>query len=170
MPRRFQFSLRELLVAMLLIGAAAVGYLVPLPPKAVPVPVQVSGTVNVDGAPLSDADVTFLDSTGGWFSCPATDAAGRFTVPVVPLPSRRLAGILPGFYHVLVRKQTAGVVVDALSDKPIDPNMDHIGAVKYIVEPRSLIPERYGDPNRSKLVAEVFADEPNNFTFGLLTP
>jgi hypothetical protein len=43
-------------------------------------------------------------------------------------------------------------------------------AIKYIEEPRSLIPERYGDPKRSKLVAEVFADEPNSFAFGLLTP
>jgi hypothetical protein len=158
------------MVAMLLIGAAAVpiGNWVRRPPRAVPV--QVSGTVTLDGAPLSDAHVSFLDSTGGEFSAPLTNAAGRFNVPVYHIPPRGEVGLLPGFYHVLVRKCTPGVAVLASTGEPLDPNIAGSFAIKYIEEPRSLIPERYGDPKRSKLVAEVFADEPNSFAFGLLTP
>ncbi len=98
--------------------------------------VRVSGTVTVDGAPLEQGGVAFVDDTG------ASIAIGFVKNGSYDLErSASQTGILPGTYSVLIRswKEEPGqILADGSFSKGI-----------------SLIPEKYQDPKKSELKAEV---------------
>lgn len=98
--------------------------------------VRVSGTVTVDGVPLEQGGVAFVDDTG------ASVALGFIKNGSYELErSVSQTGILPGTYSVVIRswKEEPGqVVADGSFSKGI-----------------SLIPEKYQDPKKSELKAEV---------------
>jgi hypothetical protein len=80
MSRRFQFSLKRLLCRMFLIAAVAVpiGYLLRLPTQ-----VLATGTVTLDGVPLSGASVWFVEGDAQVGPC-TTDTAGQFAISLFP--------------------------------------------------------------------------------------
>ncbi|HWB08783.1 MAG TPA: carboxypeptidase-like regulatory domain-containing protein [Gemmataceae bacterium] len=142
-------------------GRAAIplGYFIRLPaPAPLPIEIQTSGIVTLDGAPLTSASIGFMDANGTvrWTG---TDATGGFSLPA-----------LPGSYKVRVAKRFAnGPMRDAITGELIDPTKIRIGAVKP-VELLSVIPENYDDPNASGFKADVRQGAANRFVFQLVTP
>ncbi|HWB13555.1 MAG TPA: hypothetical protein VG826_30300 [Pirellulales bacterium] len=161
MSRRFQFSLRVLLVAVFSIAVVAipVGYFIRLPPAPrPPIMVPTNGIVTLDGAPLADAMIAFYADGQGRSA--GTDAAGSFAL---------LA--FPGSYKVAVIKTIeTGPRRNAVTGELIDPNEDFRGFRAIRVETKSLIPECYGNPHTSGLTADVCTGGPNRFMFQLVTP
>jgi hypothetical protein len=161
MSRRFQFSLRTLLVAISSIAVVAIpiGYLIRLPPPPQPpIEVPTNGIVTLDDAPLADANIAFYADGQGRSA--RTDAAGRFAIPA-----------FPGSYKVAVRKTIeTGPRRNAVTGELIDPNENFVGFRSIQVETKSLIPECYGDPDTSGLAADVCEGGPNRFMFQLVTP
>jgi hypothetical protein len=105
---------------------------------------KVSGKVSYKGMPLSAGTITFLPDSGR-----------------------------PG-YGKIVNGEIKDVSTMSENDgAPLGPNTVTIQSVEesgkqdmYAV-PKSLIPERYADPAKSGLTADIKAGGPNEFTFDL---
>jgi len=76
-------------------------------------PVKVSGVVTLDGAPLADAKVTYINTSGGRSAWGLTDSEGKFALTTITSND----GALPGEYKVTVEIQKE-VGTDAA---PVDP-------------------------------------------------
>jgi hypothetical protein len=146
-PRRSSLGLALLGCVAIVIIAIVAGC-----GKAGPKLAPVSGTITLDGAPLTDAVVSFV-SASGYVSSAPLDANGHFKLTTQYGP-----GLPLGDYLVSVLPQNPagnGATMEAAmkSNRP---------------SPRSRIPERYQYPNRSGLNATV-QDGPAEFTFRLTT-
>lgn len=106
----------------------------------------VSGVVSYQGAPLEGATVTFKPSTtDGKAAFGKSDADGKFSLTTFEADD----GVIPGEYNVTVTKME---VVESKAVPEDDPNYDP----NYLEpEPKSLIPEKYGDSAKSGLTASV---------------
>jgi hypothetical protein len=141
-PRRYQFSLRALLLVCVPVALAAMplGYYLrrPRPPVLVPV----TGTVTYKGQSIGRALITFhprdldLLSAFGF-----TDTAGAFTLQESKYYNA-LPGAAPGSYTVTVHELSI----------------------------ETSCPERYASPDSSPLRAEVTKEGANHFAFQLTTP
>ncbi len=128
--------------------------------------VEVSGTVNYQGKPLAGANVTMV-STTGLLSTGTTTSEGKFK-----MATGARFGAPIGKAKVGVSKVSASAVnVDVASMKPEDMQKMQIeggGKVKDST-PKSEIPAKYAQPDRSGFVADVVADAKKNvFTFDLV--
>lgn len=105
--------------------------------------VEVSGTVTMDGSPLSGAKVIFhlqgnTASNVKGVSNGTTDSAGRYTLFYSP----RVTGAVPGTYHVSISKMADSEVAG-----------------------EETIPARYNA--NTSLKADVSKEGPNHFDFEL---
>jgi len=78
---------------------------VPAPPKLA-ASVPVSGTVTLDGKPLSDANVTFVPETQAGFkgAIGRTDASGKYELNTDIGAGKSSKGAIPGRYRVTVSR------------------------------------------------------------------
>ena len=127
---------------------------------------EVSGTVNYQGKPLAGANVTMV-SAGGHLSTGSTTADGKFKMTT----GGRL-GVPLGKAKVGVSKVAAAEVnIDVASMKPEDMQKMQIegGGKAKDLTPKSEIPEKYANPDKSGFVADVVADvKKNAFTYDLV--
>lgn len=123
---------------------------------------QVSGTVLLDGKPLSGAMVNFHNVSGGRGAYGTTDASGNFTLDT----SRTEHGADPGNYHVTVDKP-AGGAKPAPTFEQMQSDAD-AGKEPDAAQIASALPARYQDANGgSGLTATVDAKADNKFKFEL---
>jgi len=111
--------------------------------------------VTYNGAPLPGASVSFAPATEGQGN-PAygrTDAEGRYTLQT--LLGNPDAGTTPGEYRVAIRKTEE---IPATEDGK---------ELRQSIDPKSLIPVRYGSYGKSELTATVEKGKPNVFDFAL---
>jgi len=111
--------------------------------------VTVTGTVTLDGQPLSDGTITFVGSNGASAGVGSIDN-GSFTIS----KTGNAEGMDPGSYKVQV---------ESWEVQPGEPQDDGTFA-----EGKTRIPEKYNKAADSGLTAEVTADG-GSFTFDLKT-
>ena len=113
---------------------------------------KAGGTITVNGQPVEGANVYFSPRSGGRAAYGVTDRRGRFQLSTTPTVS----GALPGTYGVGIAKQRseAGAAKDARRAS-IAPKL------------ANELPDRYREPAKSGLTAEVKAGESNDFKFEL---
>jgi len=112
--------------------------------------VRGQGQILLDGAPLAGATVAFRavpENAFPYSSIGVTDEKGEFTVRTF-LPND---GIHPGQYRAMVIAQ---VQINALSAEEID-RREAAGLPIPNAVFRSLIPERYSDPDTSGIVVDI---------------
>lgn len=102
---------------------------------------QVSGTVTLDGTPLTRGTVSLMPEGGSNTAAGEIDSAGKFQLST----HKPGDGVAPGKYRASV---TAWEV---------PPDMQDDGTT---IEGKSLIPEKYMNPQTSGLTAEI-TDEPS---------
>jgi len=107
----------------------------------------VTGTVTIDGKPLTTGMISFMaDNAREAFTSPI-DGTGKYKLGA----SATDAGALPGEYKVLIIATEA----PKMSTDPANPS-----------QPKSLIPEKYTKKETSGLTATV-KSEPNTINFDL---
>lgn len=114
-----------------------------------PKTVRGSGSVKYKGQPLAQALVVFAPTTTGEKALSAsamTDSSGYFSLETWP-PAK---GIVPGSYKVTVMKNQDAPPPPAAADP--DNAHEMIGRE---AAPKSLIPARFNDPEKSGLKAEI---------------
>lgn len=127
-------------------------------PKLVPV----KGTVKFKGAPLADADVTFM-SDSGQLAIGRTDAQGQYTLSSAGRP-----GAPTGPYKVGIAKYENKTMTGTTGAKPEDMAKMMSMKTKSIPTVKSELPEKYSAPPTSGLSATVTGDAAkNNFDFDL---
>ena len=138
-----------LALALMALGCAPAGN-----PNLVPV----TGTVNLDGTPVSGANVVFRSEKSVGFGM--TDSSGRFELQS---QGEEKMGVEPGTYKVMVTKVPAAEAVaqdmDEALAKPVAQAPDS--------GPKNELPERYADFVKSPLEFTVAAGETNDFTINL---
>jgi len=123
-----------------------------------PETVLTSGTVMYQGKPVAGATVTFVAESPASQSTPArgavgrTDESGQFKLTTFDPGD----GVIPGNYRVTVAKMDA----TAVAENP-DPTLPPPPP------PKSVLPEKFADPNTSGLTAEVKQGGENKFSFDL---
>lgn len=112
---------------------------------------EVTGTVTLDGQPLTSGHISFQADAGGGTGIGILDSAGAYSARA----TRNQAGLKPGNYKVSVIawKEKPGV------DKDGNPDM----SVKGV----SLIHQSYNDTKKSGLTASVSESGPNEINFDL---
>lgn len=127
--------------------------------------VGASGTVTYKGSPLAGATVSMI-SAAGHLSNGYTDPAGKFT-----MTTGARSGVPVGKAKVgIVKVEAPAAPVDTTTMKPEDmQKMQMAGGGKATeLITKSEIPEKYADPNKSGLVADVGGDPSKNvFTYDL---
>ncbi len=118
-----------------------------------PATVAVSGTVTYNGQPIEGATVAFLPKVpAGTGASGRTDASGKFGLTAFQPGD----GAVPGSYLVTIVKTEAQGGGEVQEDSSAAPAV-----------PKSLLPEKYGNPQGSGLTAEVKEGAENQFTFDL---
>lgn len=115
--------------------------------------VPVSGTITLDGAPLTGADVEFIsqnvkvneDGLGGSSGFTNTDGSGHFE-----MYTASYAGIQPGEYRVRINKVSKPEIVNPEARVP---------------EGKELVPPRYN--TKTDLVVEISKDGNTDLNFEL---
>lgn len=126
----------------------------------------VSGSVKFKGAALAGATVTLVPATkpsqGEPFKTTTprtaiakTDASGEFKLTSV----KQNDGAVPGDYKISVTKIE--------EPPPVTPSADIAAPPPKVVPIKSLIPERYNNPESSKLTATVKKGGPNRIDLDL---
>lgn len=119
-------------------------------PKVVPA----TGLVKYKGQPVADATVVFVpDSPAGVAANATTDGDGKFVLKAFD-PDE---GAVPGKYKVTVSKVEIPLPA---------PRASHDEVIKPVV-PKYLVPQKYEDPEKSGLTAEVVDGQKNEFEFDL---
>ncbi len=122
----------------------------------------VRGTITLNGRPLAEASVAFSPATPGAGN-PAyarTDANGVYELQTnLGAPG---AGTTPGEYIVTVSK----AIMVPTGKTSIQPD----GTKSEEKEPKNLLPEKYGDKNKSEFRATVVSGKENVFNFDLEGP
>jgi len=112
--------------------------------------IPVEGSVLLDGKPLEDATVAFIPKASGHPAAGKTNAQGKFTLSTFAVND----GAIPGQHTVLISKSSitakGGPKRDATPAglSPVDGSAQRV-AIKY------LVPQRYSDPTKSGLSADV---------------
>ena len=111
--------------------------------------VPVSGTVLLDGKPMPQGTIGFVpvDPTGEVASSPIVN--GKFQM-VTTASSR---GVVSGAYHIIISSHEPVALPDPSVPFQLDPN-------NLPPPPKSLIPEKYGNPKTSGLVTTVAPNMP----------
>lgn len=122
-------------------------------PRDRPKRVSAIGVVSYKGVPVEGAIVVFTPEGEGVGALGRTDAKGQFSLTTF-LPDD---GAVPGSYHVSVRK----VEIDA------PPPQATEDAVAPPTVERSVLPDKYADPQLSGLKGTVADGTTNEFTFDL---
>jgi hypothetical protein len=126
---------------------------------------KATGKVTYKNQPLQGANIKFYPSTGP-AAVAITDDNGMFS-----MNTSGRAGAMVGLNRVTVTKMTAGTtgVQPSSTMTPDDmKNMAKSNIKKENTGPKSVIPEKYGDPDSGLLTAEVSADSSqNDFVFDL---
>lgn len=119
---------------------------------------SVTGTVLYQNKPISGATVTMI-SEKGLMSNGFTDKEGKFR-----MTTGGRAGVPVGNAKVGIVKMSGAATVDIKSMKPED--MAKLqkagGGVAKDLSPKSEIPTKYADPEKSKLIAVVDRDGRKN--------
>jgi hypothetical protein len=125
----------------------------------------VTGTVTYKGAPLKTANIKFMPESGP-MAVGMTDENGKFKLSTNGRP-----GATVGLHKVAITKMSGGAVETAAPSNPKPEDMmkmqkENMG--KKNTGPKSEIPERYANPDSSKLTADVSAKgADNDFSFDL---
>jgi hypothetical protein len=140
-------------------------------PKTVPV----EGTVTLSGKPVEEATVTFAPQfEGGRTAAGITDASGKFTLN----PAGAGVGAMPGTFKVTITK---AILKGVESQRPQSQEEGMKQSMEMAQKMREAgpsfmgqqttveqgLPEKYGSPDTSGIVADVVADSPNKFSFDL---
>ena len=133
--------------------------------SAPPAPVfPVSGVVTYKGKPLSGADITFTSDTANRSAFGRTDDEGRYRLTTFSSND----GAVEGKQSVIIAKYaaTAPAVPEPAveSEEYIPPGY---GPEEKKEETKPEIPEKYGSPETSGLIAVVNAPGPNEINFEL---
>lgn len=119
-------------------------------PKVVPA----TGLVTYKGQPVADAIVVFVpDPSTGVPANATTDGEGKFILKAFD-PDE---GAVPGKYKVTVSK---------VEIPPPPPSAGHDQVLKPVL-PKYHVPQKYEDPEKSGLTAEVVEGQPNDFKLEL---
>lgn len=116
--------------------------------------IPVTGTVTLDGKPLEGASVNFSPAEAGTPARAVTDASGKFELTT----NEPKDGALPGSYNVGVTKMDKDSVDStAAPDGSAEEGMmlSGPGAGRVAPRPKSLIPDKYTNPNKSGITVEV---------------
>lgn len=142
-------------------------------PEGVPGVVRVSGTVTLDGTPVEGATVSFRPEGDTRAASGLTDASGVFHLTTLNSGD----GALPGSYKVSISKmedtdpahQVTGEEFAAMvaGGKPPPMGPTKPGRQTKNVGMKYHVPQKYLDPEKSGLTAEVKAGGDNDFTFDL---
>jgi hypothetical protein len=109
----------------------------------------VTGVVTMDGEPVAGASVQLYPVGGkGQPAGATTDEAGRFRVPVSPVPLRVLVS----------KRKFGGYVAD-----PLDPTGDKVAVID------ELLPARYADLKTTPLTVEPVAEQATAIDVSLTT-
>lgn len=122
--------------------------------------VRVKGKVVYEGQPISGATVTFKPNDGGPIATGMTDASGAFSLTTGGRP-----GAVIGAHKVGITKMSGGasaVATEAMS--PDDMREMQKAAMDKGADstPKSEIPEKYANPEKSGLVATVSENAAEN--------
>lgn len=119
-----------------------------------PSTVPVKGTVTLNGNPVDGASVTFVPEAGGRPATGTTDASGQFTLTTFETGD----GAPEGKYKVGVNKTSAAVNVEAGAGGAAPPGVQLSGPPGSggpPPRPKSELPEKYGNAEKSGLTVEV---------------
>lgn len=122
-------------------------------PKTSPV----SGTVTQGGKPLEGATIRFVRADGKGGAAGRTDANGRYTLST----AKPGDGAEAGQYKVAITKFEQAAATGSSSEKDYVPPKEGESAPP----PKSLLPEKYGNPDASGLTATVKDSGENKFDF-----
>lgn len=111
--------------------------------------VPVSGKITLDGKPLADANVTFMNDTFAGFG--KTDAEGKY---------RLVQGALPGNNKIVISKIQGGTAPEAPVPETLDPGQLEasamaMGGASKKKGPVELIGKDYSDPSSTKLTYDI---------------
>jgi hypothetical protein len=132
-----------------------------------PATFSVTGTVTLDGDPVEGAAVNFIPTSGGKSAAGVTDASGKYSLTTFASGD----GAVPGEYNVTIAKYE-GADDAAEETGEGDAGMmsaeydSGVGAEEGDDVSKSLLPEKYNDPNSSGLKATV-TDKENSIDFPL---
>ncbi|NLS91298.1 MAG: carboxypeptidase regulatory-like domain-containing protein [Planctomycetaceae bacterium] len=124
-------------------------------PKTYPV----TGTVTYNGEPVADANLNFQLVGGSSFALAKTDASGKYALMTFEAGD----GAIPGEYKVTISKFEAAAATGTENEEEYAPPEE--GA-----EPppsKSLLPDKYRNPETSGFTATVTEAGPNTFDFEL---
>ncbi|MFM7163854.1 MAG: hypothetical protein ACKO3T_01310 [Planctomycetaceae bacterium] len=126
----------------------------------IPATFPVTGKVLYKGAPLVDAEVSFVSKLDNQDVRPAngrTDADGEFSLTTYIDPQHEVEGATAGQYTVTVNK------VETMSDEEMMKQFQKNPSMTF----KPLVPTRYTVPSETPLVASVEAGGKNHFEFTL---
>lgn len=107
----------------------------------------IDGTITLDGAPLSKANITFYPESGGEIASAYSDEQGKFSVSSQNGTAGQ--GALAGQYSITVSKVEAKFVSANLKS---DPEAGR-------TETKELLPQMYQDKAKTPLKAEITKGE-----------
>ncbi len=123
--------------------------------------VPVSGTITLNGEPLTGANITFLNDTFAGFG--RTDEQGRF---------RLVQGARPGVNKVVISKLKDGVQPSTGdAESGMDAGQFEAAAMgggsTTAALPKDLLPPEFSDPNRTQLTFDVPGDGASDVDFNI---
>jgi hypothetical protein len=133
-------------------------------PKTYPV----SGTVTQAGQPVEGANVVFQLADGSRGAVGVTDASGKYTLTTFSAGD----GAVVGDYKVAITKYDRPAITPksdgSIADTGDEPEEEETGRRPADdSEPKSLLPEKYANPEGSGLTATVSESGENKFDFTL---
>jgi len=132
----FRFFPRQLIVLSLLVTGCNGNSL----PNLVPV----SGTVMLDGEPMSQGTIGFVPVDPAGQSASSQIVDGKFQM----VTSSSSAGVVAGDYQIIISSHEPVELPDPSVPFKLDPN-------NLPPPPKSLIPEKYGNPKTAGFEATV---------------
>lgn len=120
---------------------------------------EATGVVTMDGKPVADASVIFVNSDEGGFPATATtDAEGKFSLKTYWNASKKtLSGAIPGKYRVTVTK----------SVEPTQEEVDEAMKKSREVKTKQLLPVKYSKVGSTPLEHTVTDSGENDFEIEL---
>lgn len=134
----------------------------PSTPETVPV----TGTVTYKDKPVEGATVNFLGVGSSVAASDKTDADGKFALKTM-FGETIVDGAVPGKHNVAIVKTTAPSAGEVGDPKEMMAEMAKNPTMTDDFQAKSLLPEKYNNPDRSGLVVEVTEGAANDFTFDL---